>query len=380
MASGGVAVDNALGAGEDKSDLASSEELRAQLLALIARPSTEQRYVLRAQIVLLSVLGGESTGSVATQLEVTAPTVRKWSTRFAAERSLEALKDGERSGRKRKIGVREEATVVSLACQHPEGVGRLEAKMFQRVIVEEARKQNVELSRSSVQRILARSELRPHKDSYYLFTPKDREDYKARRDAIIDLYLAKLPSDEVLICFDEKSGIQVLRRDHPARPALPGQPVRIEHNYKRLGSRTMVSAVRPDTGELVLNRLFERKGYKTSQTISVLRDLLTVLVDFKKVHLIWDNASTHVSKKMKEFLESDDATRLAVYYTPAHASWLNAAENFFSRFSRRYLGRIRRFESLEQFDDHIGACTQDWNKQQHKPFHWEYDPRKREAA
>lgn len=373
-------VDDSVSTPEDVTDQTSDEELTAELEALAARPSTEQRYALRAQIVLLSIFGGQSTGSVAAQLGVTAPTVRKWSARFARDRSLEALKDSARSGRRRRIGVREEATVVSLACQHPEGVGRLEAKMFQRVIVEEARKQNVELSRSSVQRILARCELQPHKDSYYLFTPKNGEEYKKRRNAIIDLYLADLPSDEILICFDEKSGMQVLRRDHSARPTLPRQPVRIEHNYKRLGSRTMVSAVRPDTGEIVVNRLFVRRGYKTSQTISVLRDLLVALGDFKKVHLIWDNASTHVSKEMEKFLVSEEANRLLVYYTPKHASWLNAAENFFSRFSRRYLGKIRRFDTLEQFDEHIEACTQDWNQSEHKPFHWEYDPRRREAA
>lgn len=335
--------------------------------------------MLRARIVLLSVFGGISDGDVGQVLGVDPRTVRKWRNRFVSEPSVEVLEDAVRIGRPKRITVRDEAVVITLGCQRPEEADRPEARMFHRVIAEEAAKSGTQVSRSSVQRILARAELQPHREKYYLFTPKDSPEYALRRDAICDLYLRKMPEDEVVICFDEKPGMQVLAAPTflgerpPAKGALPGRlPALIEHNYKRLGSRTLVAAIRPDTGECVVSRIFARRQYRTSETVQLLRDLLKAL-PHRIIHLVWDNGTTHVSREMRRFLASPEATRLRVYYTPTHASWLNLAENFFSRLSRVYLGR-RRYKSLEAFDAHLAACIKRLNADA-SPVRWTYDPR-----
>jgi transposase len=354
--------------------------LESDLRSLVKRPSSPQALVQRARIVLLSVFEGLSETETAAALGIDVRSVKKWRKRFTADQSIASLKDRSRTGRPKRIDLRAEAVVITLGCQRPEESDRPEARMFHRVIAEEAAKRGVQVSRSSVQRILARAELQPHRERYYLFTPKDSPEYEARRDAICDLYQRKMPENEVVICFDEKSGMQVLAapkflRGRPsARGALPGgYPALIEHNYKRLGSRTLVAAIRPDTGECVVSRIFARRQYRTIEAVQLLRELLTAL-PHEVVHLVWDNGSTHISVEMTKFLASPEGSRLRVYYTPTHASWLNLAENFFSRLSRGYLGR-RRYRTLEQFDAHVNSCIIRLNSEAH-PIRWSYNPRR----
>ncbi len=255
--------------------------------------------------------------------------------------------------------------------------------MSQAVIVEEAQRQGVTMSRSSVQRILAGAEVRPHRERYYLFTNKKRLDYAVRRDAICEAYLREYPDDELLVCMDEKTGIQALGL--PAglpyggrRAATFGIPGRIDQHYVRHGSRTLVVAVRPDTGELLLGRTHPARGYKTDETIEFLRELARALPNIRIIHLVWDNGTTHVSKQMRCFLASEEGQRFRVLYTPAHASWLNLAENFFSRFSRRYLAG-RRYEGLQALDDHLQAAMGDYPRIA-RPMRWTYNPAHRNAA
>lgn len=355
--------------------------LRAELLRLLRQGKAEQRIALRARIVLRRVFDGWDVSETARHCHVCRETVRLWVQRYFEDPTLEGLKDRPRAGRPKRITTRDEGIVISLACQKPADFGRLDAVMTQDLIVDEAAELGTNLSRSSVQRILAATETKPHRERYYLFTRKDDPDYAARRDAICDLYMRSLPCDEVIVCFDEKTGMQVLGNprnvDRSRHPTAPGHVALQEHNYKRHGSRSLAVIIRPDTGEVVAGSLFppkseDGKGYATAQAIGVLRSCLARLSDYRIVHLVWDNASTHVSAEMQAFLDSDEARRLRVYYTPKHASWLNLAENFFSRFSRRYLRR-RRFDCLASFDEFVEAALDDYNTRC-SGMAWTYNP------
>lgn len=350
---------------------------RRLLMEITRRTSAEQRLVRRAWIVLTRVFHGASVRRTAATCGVGRDTVRKWERRFRRRRSVDDLRDAPRTGRPKRITMRDNAVVLSLACQKPSALGRLETRMTQELIVEEAVKQGVTMSRSSVQRILADAELKPHRNRYYLFTDKMDPRYEPRRDAICDLYMADLPDDEVVVCFDEKTGMQALGTPCEGKGPRPGRVALTEHNYIRHGTRSLAAAVRVDSGEVVAAKLFPSRGYATGQAIEMLRRILVALPRHRRIHLVWDNASTHCSQKMHEFLASSEARRLRVYYTPTHASWLNLCELFFSRFSRRYHNG-RRYESLMQFDTHIDASLRAYNAIA-KPVDWTYNPA-REAA
>jgi transposase len=241
------------------------------------------------------------------------------------------------------------------------------------MIVEEAAKQDVLLSRSSVQRILAQAELRPHRQEYYLFTPKDHPEYEPRRDALCDLYTRALPGDEVVVCYDEKTGIQALGTPHPGKAVTKGKAELIEHNYIRYGSRSLVIAARVDTGELIEWELFAARGYRTAEAIHMLQRISAALPDARLIHLVWDNASTHRSRAMQEYLSSAEGERFRVHFTPTHASWLNQAEGVLAKISRRFLAK-RRYESLQHFDAIVYACLEVYNPTVAKPCRWRYNP------
>ena len=367
---------------DDVEVLLEADEER-QLFTTMGGMKTEHRLVVRAQIVWLRLALRLSVSATARKVDVTRNTVRQWTRRYVQGRSLAALRDASRPGRPPLIGTRDQAVVLSIACRRPEEFGRLEGRMFQSVIVEEAETQGVKVSRSSVQRILAGAEVQPHRERYYLFTKKKRPDYAERRDAICEAYLQALPDDELLVCMDEKTGIQALGlpKGLPYGGRLPatcGIPARIDQHYVRHGSRSLVVAVQPGTGELILGRTFPSRGYNTDETIGFLRELAQTLPHIRTIHLVWDNGTTHVSKQMKRFLGSGEGQRFRVLYTPAHASWLNLAENFFSRFSRRYLAG-RRYESLQALDEHLKAATLDYARIA-RPMRWTYNPGQRQAA
>jgi transposase len=359
------------------------EKEREALLRLVRGQATAHRLVIRARIVLMRVFEGQSVSATARAVGVERATVRTWEARYRQERSVQALEDRKRTGRPARVGAREQATVLGLACQRPEDLGRLEGRMTQAILVEEAARQAASMSRSTVQRILSRAEVKPYRERYYLFTIKDRPDYFARRDAICAAYVRVYAPDEVLLCLDEKTGIQALGlpKGLPRggrRAAAPGQPARIDPHYVRHGSRTLVAAVRPDNGQLVHSAVFPSRGYRSAEAIQFLRDTASALPHARIIHLVWDNGPTHVSAAMKAFLASEEGQRFRVLYTPPHASWLDLAENFFSRFSRRYL-RGKRYTSLAHLDAHLAAALLDYNRRA-RPMRWTYNPAHRAAA
>lgn len=353
-----------------------------ELRQLVARRAAEHRLVERANIVLLHVYEGVSLAATARRLRVSRPTARRWVRRFRANPQVAALGDADRSGRPRVYGCAERALVITQACQKPKDIGRLEARMMQWLVHDLVKGLGVGCSRSTIQRILAHAEVQPHRERYYLFTNKDSPEFVARRDAICSAYTRELPADEMLVCMDEKTNIQALgpivRISHGGeRPVAPRRPRYVDHSYRRHGTCTLVAAVDPRTGKLIHSATFRAGGFTTTETIDFLRHILAAHPNMKRIHLVWDNGTTHRSDAMKEFLKSEEAKRLEVLPTPVHASWLNLCENFFSRFSRRYLNG-RRYRSLEELEGHLGAALVDYQNHA-RPMAWEYNPGRKAA-
>lgn len=361
------------------------EAVEGEIRGLARGLAAEARLVSRAALIVAVVYEGVGVVRAAKRHGVARHTVSTWVKRFLANPGVDALQDAERSGRPPIYGDRDHAVVLTLACQRPEDVGRPEARMTQAVIAEEAAKRGVPVSRSTVQRTMAAAEVRPHKERYYLFTDKSDPEYVPRRDAICDLYTQDLPPDQIVVCFDEQTGLQALglRPGLPhggRRTAAPGRDALIEHQYVRHGSRTLAAVVRPDTGQLVCAEVFPSRGYDTPCAIAMLESVLDVLPAerYAKVHVVMDNGPTHRSNAMKAFLASPEASRLHVVYTPTHASWLNLAENFLSRFHRRYLAG-KRYESLDAFDTDTYRCIDDYARVA-RPMRWAYNPKRNQAA
>jgi len=323
-------------------------------------------------MVLAVIFESKPIAAVARALGTTRDTVRLWASRYLAKPELISLTDLQRAGRPPRIGVRETGVVVSLACQRIEDIeGCLEGRLTQRLITELAREKGVYISRSSTQRILADGLIKPHLNQYFLFTPKDHPDYEARRDAICDLYVRELDDDEIIYCIDEKPGIQALERVHPGRGAAPGRYPLVEFEYKRHGTVNLVAALNVATGELA--HYETARNWYSGDMVGFLKRLIEKTPKhIRKIHIVWDNGSTHTSKETGKFLEGEIGSRLVTHNTPKHASWLNQAELFFSIFSRRYL-RGRSYASRDHLVRHIEMAAADYARWA-KPIRWTYNP------
>jgi hypothetical protein len=273
--------------------------------------------------------------------------------------------------------------VLLIVSQSPAAYGLVTVTWTQELVAEVLAREDVHLSRSTVQRILARQDIDIRSVQYWLFTVKDRPEYVSRRDAICALYcgMYELPNDELVVCFDAKPGIQVLGDPKGVGSLSPrlGQPRRVEFEYRRMGTRSVVAAVSPTTGEVLHLDLFNKeRRFDSVETIAFLDHLRLTLSErgIRRIHLVLDNGSTHRSAATTKYL-AEHSDYFTTYFTPVHASWLNLCENFFSVFSRRYL-RHRRYGSPDEFDELMPWWVEDHNRRCH-PLRWTYAPHQRAA-
>lgn len=353
-------------------------EDKKKLRHIMRRSHVAQSSVRRARIVLTYIRIGSINGTAA-QLGCCKKVVRRWVDRWDEMPTLSSLCDRKRSGRRPSFGIVATAYVLSLVSQPPSEAMVLTASWTQADLAKVLCRRGLTISRSSVQRILARQDIDVRRVRYYLFTQKNRAEYVERRDAICRLYLSipELPDDEIVVCFDAKPGIQILgdpKNKGGSAPPSPGKTRLIEFEYRRMGTRSLVAATLPATGEVVHYELYDKeRRFDSAETIAFLERLRLKLTKqgYKKIHLVLDNGSTHRSKATTAFFKAQEGV-FETYFTPVHASWLNLCENFFSVFSRRYL-RNRRYNSVQEFTTAVPLWMTDHNMRC-KPLRWTYAP------
>ena len=82
-----------------------------------------------------------------------------------------------------------------------------------------------------------------------------------------------------------------------------------------------------------------------------------------------DNYKIHTSKETRSYLDMIKR-KFDFVFTPIHASWLNAIENFFSKITRNLLGTAR-VESIDELSKRIDLYIDQLNEEPTKPS-WKY--------
>ena len=124
----------------------------------------------------------------------------------------------------------------------------------------------------------------------------------------------------------------------------------------------------------VIGRCMQR--HRHQEFIRFLNTLEAEVPAGKIVHVILDNYGSHKHPKVRAWLGRHP--RFLFHYTPTSASWLNAAEGFFAKLSKR---RLKRgvFRSLVDLQAAIKRFLTHTN-QDPKPFIWTADPNRIIAA
>jgi hypothetical protein len=256
-------------------------------------------------------------------------------------------------------------------------------------ILKEARHRD--MSRSTIGRVLTEADLKPHKSTYWLNSHDP--DFDAKAKDICQLYLDAprfYEQGRLVLSSDEKTGMQILGRKYPTRPAKPGHTEKREFEYIRYGTRALLTTFSVPTGQVV----WDLGPTRTSvDWVKHLDHAASEHPSMKKYEWIVDNLNTHWSldvcrwvaeRSSISFIPADLETgqqrraflrnpehKHVFHFTPVHGSWLNQVELFFSVLARRFLKR-GDFASAADFEKRIRVWLETYNEVHAHPYRWTY--------
>jgi transposase len=327
-----------------------SDDERDTLERWARRPNSAQALALRCRIVL-ACAQGKTNSAVAKELKLDRATVRKWRTRFVADR-LEGLHDEPRPGAPRTIG--------------DEDVERVIVKTLEATPVDathwstRSMAQATGMSQSAVSRIWRAFGLKPHLTETFKLSPDPMFIEKVRD--IVGLYLNP-PDAAVVLCVDEKSQIQALDRTSPVLPIAPGLPERRTHDYVRNGTTNLYAALDVASGNVITNMTTRHRAEEFQQFLNLINR--QVPAEFE-VHVIVDNSSTHKTPSIHRWLLRHP--RFTLHFTPTYSSWLNLVERWFAELTNKWLRRGTH-RSTKELEKAIRTWADTWNDNP-RPFTW----------
>ncbi len=324
-------------------------KIRKVLEARCRAPSTPQRDVRRARIVLLAA-EGRSTRSIAEEVRVQPRIVSHWRRRFA-DHGLGGLKDLPRAGKRPIYGRATNKRILALLNKAPplgfaRWTGPLLAKSLGDVDVQYVwrflREHNIDLA--------ARKSWCESND------PK----FAAKAADVVGLYVDP-PAKAIVLCVDEKPSIQALERAQgylklPNGRALTGQ----SHDYKRHGTTTLFAALDVATGKIIAAHSKRRRRV---EFLGFMNSVAAAFPD-RDLHVVLDNLNTH--KKNERWLKKHPNVHF--HFIPTRSSWLNQVETWFSILQGQSLSGAS-FTAVEQLQEHIDAFIAAYNETA-EPFAW----------
>jgi len=248
-----------------------------------------------------------------------------------------------------------------------------------------------DMSRSTVNRILNANDLKPHRCTQWLHS--DDPEFEAKALHIARLYLDAprlYRHGELVLCVDEKTGIQALERKYPGRPMASGQPERREFEYVRHGTRCLIASLLVPTGHILGDVSARRAGRDFCRH---LRRTVAQFPDAVRFLWVMDTLNTHwnlslcrciarlcgvrfepkqlkTGAQRRAFL-TDPEHKHVIHFTPKHGSWLNQIEIWFGVLQRRVIRR-GNFRSKADLTRRILEYIAYYNENLAHPYRWTY--------
>ena len=157
---------------------------------------------------------------------------------------------------------------------------------------------------------------------------------------ILEVYTRAYDPKRPQVCMDETSK-QLLADLLEPIPAQPGQPQRVDYEYKREGVADLFMFFETLAGKRYVKVTDQRTRKDWALAMQELSDDIYPQAD--KIVIALDNLNTHTPAAFYETFEPDEARRLTnrfeFHYTPKHGSWLNMAEIELGVLIRQCLNR-----------------------------------------
>ena len=247
------------------------------------------------------------------------------------------------------------------------------------------------MSRSSSWRILEEADLKPHRSVYW--RNSHDPDFESKAHHICALYLNArrfFAPGRLVICTDEKTGMQILARTYATQPMEPGKPDKRAQAYSRHGTRVLIASFVVPTGQVVWNLAQTRTSTDFASHVA---NVVTQLPKMQHDHWVVENLNTPWSLEVcrvvaqgcqvpcvaqdlrrgvqrRAFL-SDPSHQHLFHFPPTHGSWLNQVELWFSVLARRFLTRGDCC-SAQDFATRLCDYLEIDNTHQAHPYRWPY--------
>ena len=311
--------------------------------------------VRRARIILLAA-EGVSNRQIAGRVGCRPQIVKRWRDRYQ-DGGIKALADRARSGRPPLLNAKDKQRIVTKVCSTPpRGLARWSVRTLALATGH---------APTVIHAVLQEHDLHPHRLRTFNFSPDPRFEEKLLE--VVGLYMQP-PKNAVVLCVDEKTGIQALDRTQAMLPLRAGQPRAWSNEYVRHGTRTMLAALELKTGKVTAHVRDNRR----SDTFLEFMDALVVKHHDKRLCVVLDNLNTHTNDAATQWLAAHP--HVTFHYSPTHASWVNLIECFFSIMTKQGLQQAVH-RSGRQLQSFLNAYVRQYNKTS-GPFTWTKGPDK----
>jgi transposase len=243
--------------------------------------------VFRARLIL-ALADGLSYHQIESKLGTSSPAIARWRSRFEKHR-MEGLNPGHKGSRPHLVTPALQVRIVRRTQQaQPDGSTHWSCRKM-------AAAEHV--SKSTVQRIWAQAQLRPHRLDRYMAS--DDPEFESKAADIMGLYLNP-PQHAAVFCVDEKTAIQALDRLDPVLPLSPGRAEHHGFEYFRHGTLSLYAALDVKTGK-VLGKTAQR--HTSADFIEFLTGVVQQTKAAREIHIVLDNLSAHQTQAVEEFLQ-----------------------------------------------------------------------------
>lgn len=245
------------------------------------------------------------------------------------------------------------------------------------------------MSRSSLWRVLEAADLQPHRRVYWLNSHDP--DCEAKTPAICSLSLNAhrfFAQGRVVICPEEKTGMQMLQRPYPTQPREPGTPEKREHADIRHGVRALIASCVVPTGHVLWNPGETRPSADGAAPLATVVHHLPEMPRYdgvvENLQTPWSLAVCRpvavwcsVALELKHLqrgaprraLLSDPTPQQVLHSTPQHGAWLNQVARWLRVLARRFL-TPGAGDAAQDFATRLGDYLARSNTHHAQPSRW----------
>lgn len=343
---------------------------------------TEPAFKVNRSKIIIDYASGMKISEIARKYNTNRPLAERTIDKALEYGALQALDDLPRSGRPPEITDDAKTWLLNIACKKPTDFGFAAetwtysalAKYIRKACIESGHPCLKKTGKSLLNLILSKSNIKPHKVSYYL--EKRDPDFEEKMASILCVYKeVALINDNnacaykhTTVSYDEKPGIQAIKNIAPQLQPVPNKHSTIsrDYEYKRLGTVSLLAAIDLHTGIIIP---LVRDKHRSKEFIEFLKRLDKQYPEDWKIRVVLDNHSSHISKETRKYLQTIP-NRFDFVFTPKHGSWLNMIEMFFSKTARSFLRHIR-VNSKDELVKRIYKGIDEIN-QEPVIFRWKY--------